>query len=192
MLEVLGACAASADGVVSVADLIEQRRVHGAKLPVARASMSRTLRRLWRRELVELSVGAQREETSTLMLTPRAAYRSEPGPHAFALVKADAFAYIYRPGPADPGFTITREDAHAVAQHWRERGASLKAFRETQAFLKAYDLKPYKDRAAFRAAQLKRAERVPVYARWVGITAQGRRLTVERAQHLTGDGGARA
>lgn len=54
MRDVLLACAASADGVVAVAELVERRGRGGDSLPVARASLSRTLRRLWRTGLVEL------------------------------------------------------------------------------------------------------------------------------------------
>jgi hypothetical protein len=55
MQDVLGACASSTDAVVSVAELITRRVSGGTALSVARASLSGTLRRLWRAGLVELN-----------------------------------------------------------------------------------------------------------------------------------------
>jgi hypothetical protein len=55
MRDVLRACRAQRDGVAGVADLVAARQRRGVSLPVARASLSRTLRRLWQAGLVELS-----------------------------------------------------------------------------------------------------------------------------------------
>src|SRR5262247_427659 len=55
MRDVLRACSASRDGIVRVADLVDARVEQGATLTVARASLSRTLRRLWRAGLIELA-----------------------------------------------------------------------------------------------------------------------------------------
>lgn len=79
-LTVLGALAA---GPQSVTALVRRVRRPGAALSVTRASLSRTLRRLWRDGLVELSDGvrsmsdvqrAHRARLATLEADPQAAY----------------------------------------------------------------------------------------------------------------------
>jgi DNA-binding transcriptional regulator PaaX len=60
MRRVLGACVASSDGVAAVTDLVAARTQYGQGQAVARASLSRILRRLWCLGLVELSDAADR------------------------------------------------------------------------------------------------------------------------------------
>jgi hypothetical protein len=59
MRDVLQACLESPDGVVSIADLVERNLGRGT-IFVVRASLSRTLRRLWHPGLIELSNGFDR------------------------------------------------------------------------------------------------------------------------------------
>jgi hypothetical protein len=64
MRRVLGACAASRDGVAAVAELVAARMEYGQGQAVAKASLSRILRRLWCLGLVELSDAAYRPEVT--------------------------------------------------------------------------------------------------------------------------------
>jgi hypothetical protein len=76
---VLTACARE-DVLVPVTSLVWRRVRAGTPLPIARASLSRTLRRLWRQGLVELE-GAYQGST----LTARLAYINEE----LAAIEAD-------------------------------------------------------------------------------------------------------
>jgi hypothetical protein len=86
MQDVLVACASSTDGIVSVDELITRRVSGGAALLVARASLSRTLRRLWRAGLVELT---------------GAPYRPTPDGGGFAAPRATAEKYRAMADSAD-------------------------------------------------------------------------------------------
>jgi len=185
MLAVLSACDSSPDGILRVADLVDQRCAHGQALGVARASLSRTLRRLWRAGLIELSGSACRQTQPTFLTLPESA-RSEPGPQAFALLSVRELRTIYRPEPDDPGFVAPRERARKQADYYRARAESDETYHEVQEFLTSYHLKPYENREAYRAAQLARVNHGVVRAHWVLITDAGRRLTSAHGQKLTG------
>ena len=61
MHAVLTACADTPGGVIPVAALVSQRVQAGEDRLVVKASLSRTLRRLWRIGLVEAEFGARAE-----------------------------------------------------------------------------------------------------------------------------------
>jgi DNA-binding transcriptional regulator PaaX len=64
MQRVLGVCVASRDGVAAVAELVAARMEYGQGQAVAKASLSRILRRLWCLGLVELSDATYRPEVT--------------------------------------------------------------------------------------------------------------------------------
>ncbi len=64
MRGVLSACVVSEDGVIAVADLVTSRVAFGQETAVARASISRLLRSLWRLGYVELPSAPDRPEAS--------------------------------------------------------------------------------------------------------------------------------
>lgn len=83
---VLQALAAAPDGLLATADVLQRVRRPGASSAVTRASVSRTLRRLWTAGVVELADGARRTLTAeaarlehfcaAAQREPEAAYRA--------------------------------------------------------------------------------------------------------------------
>jgi hypothetical protein len=79
---VLQALAAAADGHLATADVLRRVCRPGASAAVTRASVSRTLRRLWTAGLVELADGAQRTLTAKVAQRERACAAAQRHPEA--------------------------------------------------------------------------------------------------------------